>query len=307
MKQAEANCQWPPHIFLPLASACFIGNWPQLVSLFYFGTGGRADDGWADGRTGGMGCSFPPSSVSCRWILYVWYGTVRGLNGSYSFLGWGISRFTRPGFWYRDSPSSFTEHDLLVGVNTAALGYTLDLTGDIRPTGVVYGSVKSFDIAHPDPSKPDMRLRHWVTESNEPGGNLLYRFQVDAVQGNNTIQMPDYFKHLATNVMCVASPVRHFGRRWADLDNNDSNCIILGTSRAGLPDQPPLHMSLARYLADSDQSFQNLLQSRWFELEAAFPYPAHPHRVFYTQIAEVVDTWPSLFESSCCCSFFLLS
>ena len=24
----------PPHIFLPLASACFIGNWPQLVSFF---------------------------------------------------------------------------------------------------------------------------------------------------------------------------------------------------------------------------------------------------------------------------------
>ena len=29
-----------------------------------------------------------------------------GLNGRYSFLGWDISRFTRPGFWYRGSPSS---------------------------------------------------------------------------------------------------------------------------------------------------------------------------------------------------------
>ena len=78
-----------------------------------------------------------------------------------------------------------------------------------------------------------MRLRHWVTESNEPGGNLLYRFQADAVQGNNTIQMPDYFKHLATNVMCVASPVRHFGLCWADSNSADSNQITLGTSKAG--------------------------------------------------------------------------
>ena len=62
----------------------------------------------------------------------------------------------------------------------------------------------------------------------------MYRKQVDATQGNNIIQMPDWFKHLATNVLCVASPVRHFGLCWADLDNNDSNCIILGTSKAGI-------------------------------------------------------------------------
>ncbi len=73
--------------------------------------------------------------------------------------------------------------------------YPLDVTGDIRATGTIYGAVKSFDIAHPDPSKPEMRLRHWVTETDEPGGNLLYRRQVDATQGNNIIQMPDWFKH----------------------------------------------------------------------------------------------------------------
>ena len=151
-----------------------------------------------------------------------------------AFWGGTLAALPDQGSGTGAAPHLFIQNNGLVGVNTTAPGYTLDITGDIRATGVVYGSVKSFDIAHPDPSKPDMRLRHWVTESNEPGGNLLYRFQVDAVQGNNTIQMPDYFKHLATNVMCVASPVRHFGLCWADLDNNDSNCIILGTSRAGI-------------------------------------------------------------------------
>ena len=144
-----------------------------------------------------------------------------------AFWGGTLAALPDQGSGTGTAPHLFIQNNGLVGVNTTAPGYTLDITGDIRATGVVYGSVKSFDIAHPDPSKPDMRLRHWVTESNEPGGNLLYRFQVDAVLGKNTIRMPDYFKHLAANVMCVASPVRHFGLCWADLDNNNSNCIIL--------------------------------------------------------------------------------
>jgi len=150
-----------------------------------------------------------------------------------AFWGGTLAALPDQGSGTGTAPHLFIQNNGLVGVNTTAPGYTLDITGDIRATGVVYGSVKSFDIAHPDPSKPDMRLRHWVTESNEPGGNLLYRFQVDAVQGNNTIQMPDYFKHLATNVMCVASPVRHFGLCWADLSSEDSNQITVGTSKAG--------------------------------------------------------------------------
>ena len=43
----------------------------------------------------------------------------------------------------------------------------------------------------------------------------------------------DWFKHLAADVLCFASPVRHFGLCWADQDADDANQIILGTSRAG--------------------------------------------------------------------------
>ena len=121
-----------------------------------------------------------------------------------------------------------------VSIGNVTPSERLHVTGNILASGSITGATKSFDIAHPDPSKPEMRLRHWVTETDEPGGSLLYRRQVDATQGNNIIQMPDWFKHLATNVLCVASPVRHFGLCWADLDNNDSNCIVLGTSKAGI-------------------------------------------------------------------------
>jgi len=97
-------------------------------------------------------------------------------------------------------------------------------------------STKSFLIDHPDPIKAEqgMKLRHYVTESDEVAGNLLYRRQVNAVQGNNTIEMPEFFKYLASHVMCVASPVRHFGLCWADLDTDDASKVVLGTSKAGL-------------------------------------------------------------------------
>jgi hypothetical protein len=132
------------------------------------------------------------------------------------------------------SPHLFIKNNAYVGINNVTPLYTLDVTGDIRATGTVYGATKSFDIAHPDPAKPDMRLRHWCTESDEPGGSLIYRKQIDAVHGNSIITMPAWFKHLSTDVLCFASPVRHFGLCWADQDADDANKVILGTSKAGV-------------------------------------------------------------------------
>ena len=63
---------------------------------------------------------------------------------------------------------------------------------------------------------------------------MLYRRQVDAAHGNNPIAMPSWFKYLCANVQCFASPVRHFGLCWADLDEDDGNSVILGTSKAGI-------------------------------------------------------------------------
>ena len=55
------------------------------------------------------------------------------------------------------SPHWFIKNNAYVGINNVTPSYTLDVTGDMRATGTVYGATKSFDIAHPDPAKPDMR------------------------------------------------------------------------------------------------------------------------------------------------------
>jgi len=123
-----------------------------------------------------------------------------------------------------------------MGINQLVPTEKLHVNGNALISGSLTASSKSFQIDHPDPLKAEqgMKLRHWVTESDEVGGSLLYRRQVDAIQGNNILEMPEFFKHLASHVMCVASPVRHFGLCWADLDTDDASKVILGTSKAGL-------------------------------------------------------------------------
>ncbi len=122
-----------------------------------------------------------------------------------------------------------------VGIGTVAPAYKLDVTGDIRATGTVYGAVKSFDIAHPDPAKAGQRLRHWCIEGDDPGGAVVYRRQLDCARGNNVLQMPSWFRHLAQDVMCFTSPAgHHLGLSWAAQDAEDPNKITVGASKAGL-------------------------------------------------------------------------
>jgi len=123
-----------------------------------------------------------------------------------------------------------------VGIGDQNPAQALCVQGSCTISGSLTAATKSFLIDHPDPIKAEqgMKLRHWVTESDEVGGSLLYRRQVKAIQGNNILEMPEFFKHLASHVMCVASPVRHFGLCWADLDFEDANRVVLGTSKAGL-------------------------------------------------------------------------
>ena len=84
-----------------------------------------------------------------------------------------------------------------VGINNQNPTYTLDVTGDIRASGIVYGATKSFAIQHPDPDQKNThRLRHWCTECDSPGGMVMYRKQITATEASTiNIQMPDWFKH----------------------------------------------------------------------------------------------------------------
>ena len=49
------------------------------------------------------------------------------------------------------------------------------------------------------------------------------------------LQMPDYFEHLCTDVLCYSSPgAHHFGLSFAQQDVDDPSKIIVGVSKAGL-------------------------------------------------------------------------
>lgn len=103
-----------------------------------------------------------------------------------------------------------------IGLNVKA-GTRIDLNGNSRVTGNldVTGALSkgsgSFDIPHPDPSKPKgTRLRHYFVESPTAGDNL-YRFQVEVKNGVATIDLPDYFNYLNCNPQVWISPVDILG------------------------------------------------------------------------------------------------
>ena len=79
-----------------------------------------------------------------------------------------------------------------------------------------------------------MRLRHCCIESDEPSRRVIYRKQINVMQGNNNITTPVWFKHLLADVLYFASPVCDFGLYWVAQDCEDGNQIAVGMSKAGL-------------------------------------------------------------------------
>ena len=78
-------------------------------------------------------------------------------------------------------------------------------------------------------------LRHWCTEGDAPGGNLLYRRQITATKaGMCHIRMPNWFEYLAKNVMVFCTGVRHLGIAWGEQDEKDGCLINVTTNRSGL-------------------------------------------------------------------------
>ena len=111
----------------------------------------------------------------------------------------------------------------------------MDAGGDITCSGILTASTKNFDIQHPDPAKAEMRLRHWCLEGDTPGGGLLYRKQVAAIgAGLTDLIMPDWFQHLAKNVLVFCTGYKHHGTAWGEQDEIDPNVIHVTTSRGGI-------------------------------------------------------------------------
>jgi hypothetical protein len=108
-----------------------------------------------------------------------------------------------------------------VGIGTTAPQRALDVVGDMACTGTMSAATKQFDIQHPDPAKPEMRLRHWCVETADcPGGLLMYRRTIDMTSTTATFDMPDWFSHLTKGVIVQVTPYQHFGSAWGECTGN---------------------------------------------------------------------------------------
>jgi hypothetical protein len=125
---------------------------------------------------------------------------------------------------------------LLIGCLNSS-GRTLCVNGTLSKTA------GSFAIPHPNPTKTQAcELWHSFVESPTAGDNL-YRFEVEVENGQATIDLPDYYKHLNENDQVWVNAKNHFGRAYgvvnqeqtiltvfADQDG-EYNVLLIGTRK----------------------------------------------------------------------------
>ena len=111
-----------------------------------------------------------------------------------------------------------------VGISYTSTSYKLGVNGSFAATS------KSFDIPHPDPAKPGWRLKHACIETPSCGG-VQYKYQLQCLKGANEFPLPSYIEHLATNLMCWASPYKVHATAWAEVMGSTLhvNCSKAGT------------------------------------------------------------------------------
>jgi hypothetical protein len=114
-----------------------------------------------------------------------------------------------------------------VGVKTTSATSTLTVNGSVSKTS------GTFDIRHPDPAKPDKRLRHSFVESPTAGDNLYrYEITIDEDGGKASQDLPDYWRHLNENPQVWVTPVDHFGTGYGVVDPL-SETLTIHASKAG--------------------------------------------------------------------------
>ena len=141
-----------------------------------------------------------------------------------SFLEGRLAALPDLGSGTGTAPHLFIKNDGLAGVSITAPAYRLDITGDIRATGTLYGATKSLHIEHV--GKVGYRLRHWCMGGDAPGGSLIHKSQNTTVKTIVTdLKIPDCFGWLEKNVMVFTTGYKHSGLAWGEQDPRDS-CVI---------------------------------------------------------------------------------
>jgi hypothetical protein len=124
--------------------------------------------------------------------------------------------------------------NLMIRLNNQGYGNkTTYIYGNLQVTGSVSKGSGSFDIAHPDPKKTEThRLRHYFVETPSAGGNI-YKYQLNCTEGDNYIELPDYFEHLNQDSLVWVNPVKHFGRAWGEVEPDNKRVKIV-TEKKGI-------------------------------------------------------------------------
>ena len=113
-----------------------------------------------------------------------------------------------------------------VGIGTTSPSQRLHVNGNAVVSGSLSKGSGSFDIPHPIPSKKKThRLRHYFVETPSAGGNI-YKYQIKCKEGNNYIDLPDYFQFLNKDSLVWVNPFKHFGRAWGEVKNDKKIKIV---------------------------------------------------------------------------------
>lgn len=123
------------------------------------------------------------------------------------------------------------------------VGGDVSMASNLSVAGTLSKGGGSFDIKHPDPSKPaGSRLRHCFVESPTRGDNI-YRYRVEAVDLSATLMLPSYYKFLNEDTQILVTPIDCFGSGFGTLGadgetisirasvDGQYNVIIIGTRK----------------------------------------------------------------------------
>ncbi len=175
----------------------------------------------------------PTEILAANMSTSTWTTVTHTMAAIWTSHEWWLGAPSLPSYAGNSNPQSVGYLWIKDFTVTASPGL-LWTTNGLTVSGHLAAATKSFDIPHHS-GEEEWRLRHWVTEGDAIGGNLLYKRQITATKaGVYQVRMPRWFRFLATNVMVFCSGVRHMGTSWGAQDEQDRDLINVTTSRGGL-------------------------------------------------------------------------
>ena len=180
----------------------------------------------------------PTEILAANMSTTTWTTVTHTMTAIWTTHEWWLGAPSLPSYAGNSNPQSVGYLWIKDFTVTASPGL-LWTTNGLTVSGHLAASTKSFDVpldrSLQVEGEREVRMRHWCTEGDAIGGNLLYKRQITATKaGVYQLRMPRWFRFLATNVMVFCSGVRNLGTAWGEQDEHDGDLINVTTSRGGL-------------------------------------------------------------------------